>query len=119
MNNKNNFKKGSVELLVLCILQEGDCYGYQLTQMIDERSKGLLKIPEGSLYPSLYRLMDKGFISDEKRLVGKRMTRVYYHLEPEGLKYYQQLLEDYNEVHQGIQRILHFQPAKNSTEQTP
>ena len=116
MNSKNNFKKGSVELLVLCLLQKADCYGYQLTQLISQRSGGLIEFPEGSLYPSLYRLIDKGFISDEKRLVGKRMTRVYYHLEPAGKEYYDQLLKDYLEVHQGIQSVLFYHEDHDSTE---
>ena len=54
MNSKNNFKKGSVELLVLCLLQEADCYGYQLTQLISQRSGGLLRpvYPDGTFPPS-------------------------------------------------------------------
>ena len=36
---------------------------------------------EGALYPILYKLSDKGYVSDYKRLAGKRLTRVYYHLE--------------------------------------
>lgn len=111
MNSKNNFKKGSVELVVLKLLQqEGDCYGYQLAHMIKERSEEKLIIPEGSLYPSLYRLIEKGYITDHRELSGKRMTRVYYHIEPGGIEYYQELLKDYYEIHTGIQNILNYKP---------
>ena len=49
--NKSNFKKGSVEMLLLHLLKtEGDCYGYQLSQLINQRSSGVLVIPEGSMY---------------------------------------------------------------------
>ena len=81
-------------------------YGYQLTQLISERSDGILNIPEGSLYPTLYRLLEKGYISDSKRQVGKRLVRVYYHLEPSGNEYLTLLLGDYYRVNQGINLIL-------------
>lgn len=108
-NNKNisNFKKGSVEMLLLHLLDtEGDCYGYQMTQLISEKSKGVLVIPEGSMYPTLYKLIDNNYISDYKKLVGKRMTRVYYHLEEPGRARLQELLADYLEVTEAIQGIL-------------
>ena len=63
-------------------------------------------MPEGSLYPALYRMLDKGYISDEKRQVGKRMTRVYYHLEPEGKAYLDTLLESYVRTNRGIRLVL-------------
>jgi len=87
MANRDNFKKGSFEMLLLFLLQEGDLYGYQLSQLIKQRSENIIIVPEGSMYPTLYRLLEKGCITDYKKLVGKRLTRVYYHLEPEGIKY--------------------------------
>ncbi|MGF6375153.1 PadR family transcriptional regulator PadR [Clostridiales Family XIII bacterium PM5-7] len=115
-NNKNvsNFKKGSVEMLLLHLLDtEGDCYGYQMTQLISEKSKGVLIIPEGSMYPTLYKLIDNNYISDYKKLVGKRMTRVYYHLEDVGRERLKELVEDYAEVTQAIQDILGVSTVEN------
>ena len=106
MTTKNSFKKGSLELLVLSLLSKGDHYGYQITQSIDQLSNGIIKVTEGALYPTLYKLSEKGYISDQRRLVGKRLTRVYYHLEPKGETYYQELLHDYYEVHEGIKNVL-------------
>ena len=106
MSNKNLFKKGSIELLVLSLLNNEDYYGYQITQAIDQLSGGVIKVTEGSLYPTLYKLSEKGYISDQKRLVGKRLTRVYYHLEPSGVKYYYELLHAYYDVHNGIHAVL-------------
>lgn len=108
MSSRDNFKKGSVEMLLLYLLQEDDLYGYQLSQLIQQRSDGILTIPEGSMYPTLYRLLDKGCISDYKKQVGKRLVRVYYHLEPDGRKYLQDLLDDYYKINKGIQLLLDF-----------
>lgn len=67
--------------LILALLDQEDMYGYQIVQEITERSGGAIVTEEGSLYPVLYKLQDQGMLSGEKVLVGKRMTRVYYHLE--------------------------------------
>jgi len=106
MDNKSNFRRGSVELLVLHLLKEKDCYGYELTQKIKKRSGGALVIPVGSLYPALYKLIDNGYISDYKKQAGKRLIRVYYHLEPAGEERLALLLEDYYATNKGIRSIL-------------
>ena len=105
-NARNNFKKGVTALLILTFLQEGDMYGYQISQTLLERSDGEFSIPEGSLYPALYKLIEQGYISDHKELVGKRMTRVYYHLEDSGRAYLKQLTADYLFVRNNIEKIL-------------
>lgn len=108
MNIKDNFKKGSVEMLLLKLLAEDDLYGYQMTQMIIERGGGYIKIPEGSLYPTLYKLEDKGYISSYEKLVGKRMRRIYYHLEKSGRTYLEELIHEYHAVNQCIIKILDY-----------
>ena len=95
-------------MLLLHLLQEDDLYGYQLSQLVKQRSNSILTIPEGSMYPTLYRLLEKGYISDYKKQVGKRLTRVYYHLEPKGKNYYLELLNNYYLVNEGIQLLLNY-----------
>ena len=67
MAKRNSFKKGTIELLTLAILQDGDCYGYQITQSICDKSNGIITVTEGALYPILYRLVDKGYLTDYKK----------------------------------------------------
>ncbi len=101
-----NLKRGSIELLLLTLLQEGDMYGYQLSQELSLRSGGRYTLQESSMYPTLYRLLDKDAISDRKELVGKRRTRIYYHLEPSGQEYLSQLRKEYLNLCGGILAIL-------------
>ena len=108
MAARNNFKSGSCEMLILHILDtNGDCYAYQISQLIKELSKGIISFPEGSLYPAVYRLINNGFISDYKKQSGKRLIRVYYHLEPKGKERLTELLDEYYQTIQGIEGILH------------
>lgn len=103
---QNNYQKGVAALVLLSLLRCGDMYGYQLVKETERASGGLLTTQEGSLYPVLYRLQEQGWISDRKVLVSKRMTRVYYHLEPAGDAYLDTLIPEYLHVTTGVLRII-------------
>ena len=47
-------KRGSTELLILALLEERDCHGYELAQQIEARSEGEISFHAASLYPTLY-----------------------------------------------------------------
>ena len=106
----DTLKKGSIEMLMLHMLREGDAHGYQLVQMLEERSKGKLTVQEGSLYPLLYRMADEGYITGYNVQVetpkGKKRSRVMYRLQPAGLERLEQLKKEYQEVREGIQNVL-------------
>ena len=102
----NSFRRGVMSLVILALLKREDMYGYQLVQETERQSGGRLTTQEGSLYPVLYKLLDQGFISDRKVQVGKRMTRVYYHLEPAGEEKLKDLIREYEEMTQGVFQII-------------
>ena len=105
-NGQSNFSRGIMSLVILSHLKREDMYGYQLVQETERVSGGKVTTQEGSLYPVLYKLLDQGLISDRKVLVGKRMTRVYYHLEPAGEQRLAQLIQEYEQVTQGVFQII-------------
>ncbi len=105
-NDHNNFRRGIMSLVLLTLLHKEDMYGYQLVQETKRLSGGRIQTQEGSLYPVLYKLQERGYISDRKVQVGKRMTRVYYHLEPEGETYLQTLKAEYTAIVTGMQMIM-------------
>lgn len=105
-NAQNSFRRGVMSLVILTLLKREDMYGYQLVQETARASGGGLTTQEGSLYPVLYKLVAQGLISDRKVQVGKRMTRVYYHLEPAGEKRQEELAQEYNEIVEGIRLIM-------------
>lgn len=105
MGISENLKKGTSELLILHLLNKEDMYGYQIAQELKIRSEEQFVMPEGSLYPTLYRLIEKGVISDRMEIVGKRL-RKYYHLEPAGKEYLEVIGKEYEKISSGIQLIL-------------
>ena len=60
MGITEGLKRGTVELMLLTLLKDEDMYGYQLSQELEIRSKGLFLLQEGSMYPTLYRMLEKG-----------------------------------------------------------
>lgn len=102
----NSFRRGVMSLVILALLKREDMYGYQLVQETEKESGGRLTTQEGSLYPVLYKLLDQGYISDRKVQVGKRMTRVYYHIEPAGEEKLRELIREYEEMTQGVFQII-------------
>lgn len=104
MSKKHNFFK--LEMLFLKILDSKDCYGYEITHLLKELTHGKIDVKEGSLYPILYKFEELGYITSKKRVVGKRMTRVYYHLEPEGKKYLDKIYHEYKTMVETIANIM-------------
>lgn len=101
-NAQTSFRRGVMSLVILGLLKREDMYGYQLVQETEKQSGGRIVTQEGSLYPVLYKLLDQGYISDRKVQVGKRMTRIYYHLEPAGEERLGELLREYEEITRGV-----------------
>ena len=112
MGVSDSLKKGTVELLILKLLQDRDMYGYEITQELQTRSNGYFVLQEGSLYPTLYRMLERKLISERQELVGRRRTRVYYHLEEEGRKKYELIKAEYLALNKGIMTIIGDDPKK-------
>ncbi len=83
---ERELKRGSTELLILALLEERERHGYDLARLIDERSRGAISFHVASLYPTLYRMEDRGLI--EGRWVEKagQRRRRYYRLTAAGRK---------------------------------
>ena len=105
-NAQSSFRRGVMSLVILGLLKREDMYGYQLVQETEKRSGGRIVTQEGSLYPVLYKLLDQGYISDRKVKVGKRMNRIYYHLEPAGEERLAELTREYEEMSRGVFMIV-------------
>ena len=99
------FKRGTVELAVLSVLQKEEMYGYQIVQRITELSGGKFVFPLGTLYPVLYRFVENGYVSDRDEIIKGRL-RKYYRLEESGRAYYRALLEEYRKTADGLERIV-------------
>lgn len=105
MVNNENFKRGTIELVVLSVLRKKDMYGYEIVKEIARLSEEAYTAPIGTLYPVLYRFVENGYVTDKDEIVNKRL-RKYYHLEKAGEEYFCELCEEYRKNTLGIERIL-------------
>ena len=70
--------------IILSILEEGDCYGYQIIKKVKEISHGNLEWADGMLYPVLHKLEEKGMISSYWKVSDEGRKRKYYTLLDQG-----------------------------------
>jgi len=74
----------TVELLVLKLLAERAMYGYEIIQIVNERTDGAFNWKEGTLYPVLHRLEGNGFLVTEWQAGDSGKKRRYYKLTTKG-----------------------------------
>lgn len=107
MTKNSNFFR--IEMLFLKILKKKDCYGYEITHEIADLTHGRFTIKEGTMYPILYKLEEIGYISSRKVQISKRMSRIYYHLEPSGMKYLEDLYIEYQESIKVVEEFMNLE----------
>ena len=101
MAYKNTLITGITDFLVLAILKsKGDCYAYEISKYITSESNELLSISPNTIYTVMYKLENEQMIS-----VGKKRTRIYYHIESDGEAYLKELQHDYENMISGMSAI--------------
>jgi len=106
MRFQRELLKGTTDLLVLAALQEGPCHGYDLMERLRRRSEGIFELGEGTLYPLLYKLEDKGWISGRWESAGNERRRRVYRLTPGGKKQLAERTVEWNALATGIALLL-------------
>ena len=76
---------GTLEMLVLQVVSPEPSYGYAITQVVLQRSRGYLELKEGSLYPALHRLERDGLLESYWVEAGPKRRRKYYRVTAKGL----------------------------------
>lgn len=113
------FKKGVLELCVLALLKDRDCYGYELVRQISAR----IEISEGAVYPILRRLLAEGHLTGYLQSSPEGPARKYYSLTARGHAYFQQRLAEWRALVQGVELLMGedagmAEPATNATSET-
>jgi PadR family transcriptional regulator PadR len=101
--------QGSLDLLVLKTLsQRGRLHGYGIALHIQKASDELLQVEEGSLYPALYRIEEKGWIVSEWGLTETNRKAKYYRLTAAGRKQLQLAEQSFEQMVKGIRAMLRY-----------
>ena len=86
MAQKSELMPGTLDMLVLRVLSRGELHGWGITSKLEQLSNSALQVDEGSLYPSLYRMEEKGWIEAEWRKTENNRRAKYYSLTRSGRK---------------------------------
>jgi transcriptional regulator len=103
--------KGTLEMLVLELLQVEPMHGWGITERIERRSNGLLSVNQGSLYPALYRLVARGWVSSEWRTTENNRSARYYSVTRAGRKQLATERTQWDKLSRGVNLILAGEPT--------
>lgn len=101
---------GSSQMLVLNLLSEKACYGYELIKTLKQRSNNVFELKEGTLYPILHKLENDGLIHSFNQEVSGR-TRKYYAITDKGAKVLAKEKEEWLQFSGAVNQVLTFQAA--------
>jgi PadR family transcriptional regulator PadR len=104
-------KRGSTEILLLSLLEETERHGYDLARLIGERSRGTINFHVASLYPTLYRMEEKGLIEGRGVEKAGQRRRRYYRLTPAGEQTLASQRSTWEAFFQGLNRVARFTDA--------
>jgi transcriptional regulator len=104
-------KKGSTELLVLSLVEERSRHGYEIGQLIEQRSQGVVRLHVASLYPLLYRLERRGWLVGRWLEKPGERRRRFYRLTPAGRKVLRAQREAWQEFVKAVARIARLEHA--------
>ena len=79
-------KKGSTEVVILAILERDSHHGYEIARLIEQRSGGTLRFTLASLYATLYRMEDRGWIKGRWIEKAGQRRRCHYRITDAGRK---------------------------------
>ena len=84
MPQRRELVKGSIDSLLLSLIEQQPMYGYQIIKEMEKRSEGYFKLKEGTLYPALHRLENSELIEGKWQMLPSGRQRRYYHITERG-----------------------------------
>ena len=99
--------KGTLDMMVLRVLSRGELHGWGITNKLEQLSKSALQVDEGSLYPALYRMEEKGWIEAEWKMTENSRRAKYYSLTRTGRKQLETEREDWDRMTAIIAQVMH------------
>src|SRR5262249_10528629 len=84
MTAKSDLPQGRLDLLILNIVAVGPGHGYAIAQRMEQVSRSVVQVPQGSLYPALHRLENRGLLASDWKETETGREAKFYQLTREG-----------------------------------
>lgn len=105
-NRRTDLMQGTLELLILKTLARDSMHGYGIAQRIHQSVDDLLKIEDGSLYPALYRMEERGWVTSEWGVSENNRRAKFYKLTRAGRKQLDAEASNWERISKAISRVL-------------
>lgn len=112
MGKQVDILQGTLDMLILKAVSLGPLHGYGVLLRIQQISKDALQIPQGSLYPALYRLEHKGWISSEWGESENKRKAKYYTLTAPGRRQLLSETKEWSKLSVAIASVLNTTPEE-------
>ena len=104
--DRTDLMQGTLELLILKTLAREQMHGYGIAQRIHEAVDDLLKVEDGSLYPALYRMEERGWIASEWGVSENNRRAKFYKLTRKGRQQLADQSVNWDRISQAVTRVL-------------
>jgi transcriptional regulator len=98
--------QGTIELLVLKRLSQGPMHGYGIASWIETATDDVLRVEEGSLYPALYRMVQKRWIKGDWGVSENNRRAKFYHLTAAGQREFEQQASGWLRLSNAVSRAV-------------
>jgi PadR family transcriptional regulator, regulatory protein PadR len=105
-DTKAEFLKGTLDMLILRVVALGPIHGYAISQRIQQISQDFFQVQQGSLYPALHRLEDRGWLQAEWRDTETGREAKFYALTRKGKKQLEIEVRNWHEISAAVALIL-------------
>jgi PadR family transcriptional regulator len=82
--DRSDLPQGTLDLLILHIVAAGPIHGYAIAQRLQQISRDVVQVPQGSLYPALHRLENRGLLNAEWKMSDTGRESKFYRLTAKG-----------------------------------
>jgi PadR family transcriptional regulator PadR len=103
---KSDLPQGTLDLLILKVIARGPVHGYAIAQRLEQVSRGVVQVPEGSLYPALHRLENRGLLAADWKETETGREAKFYRLTRKGSKQLKTEAADWQRLIDAIALIL-------------
>ena len=103
---KSDLLQGTLDMLILQVAALGPLHGYAIAQRLQQISKDILQVQQGSLYPALHRLEAKGWLKATWKTTDTGRDAKYYELTRAGRRQLESERENWQRIAQAIQLVL-------------
>ena len=111
MDARSDLPQGTLDLLILKVVALGPVHGYSVAQRLQQVSRDVVQVPQGSLYPALHRLENRGLLAAEWKQTDSGRDAKFYRLTRKGKAQLEMQTASWRRLSEAVALILRLSEA--------